>query len=186
MAVFDISWQQYAMLFELLFIGAVLYNFRTFIMERVYGHRFKKWLILDTGEYGHAILNKSLNEWKILGQKRSVAYNSIQRGWVFYYHDNAENVKLVQTKLENDDSKWTTICTTEEFNTVNQTKIFQMLLYVMEKNWIMIIAGLVVVSIVVSGYGIYMHQQQQGYLDYIVWRVNQTAVQKTGDIVVNR
>lgn len=186
MAVFEISWQQYAMIFEILFILAVVYNYRVFIQERIYGHRFKKWLILDTGEFGHAILNKSLNEWEILGQKRSVAYTSIQRGWVFYYHDNAENVNLVQTKLENDDSKWTTLCTTEEFNTVNQTKIFQMLLFVLEKNWIMIIAGLVVVSIVVSGYGIYMNQQQQSYLDFIAWRVNQTAAQTSGDIVVRQ
>ncbi len=176
----DVTWQQLAMIYEGLFILMFIYAFREFIISKIYGVKFKRWLILDTGESGYSILNKSLNEWKIQGQKRSVSYSNLLRGWAFYTHDNAENLKMV--KPESDDSKWTYYCNTDEYNSNTQTRIFQMLLFVLEKNYILIILGLVVLSIAVTGYGIYLNNQQQSYLEYIAWRVNQTVVQHGGDI----
>ena len=175
------EWQQYAMLFELLFVVSVIYNFRETIIEKYYGVRFKRWLIIDTGQSGYTILNKALNSCNIMKTPRSVAYDNIQRGWLYYTHDCAENLKIV-----NDNTQWTTYCNTEEFNTVNQTKIFQMLLYVMEKNWIVIIAILVGVSIAVSGYVAYTQHNQQQYFDYIVYQLNQTQSTHGADIIVNR
>lgn len=173
----DVTWQQMSMIYELLFIIMFLYAFREFILSKIWGVRFKRWLILDTGESGYGELNKSLTEWKVQGQKRSVNYNNLFHGWAFYTHDNAENLKI-----ENDAGKWKYYCNTDEYNSNTNTRIFQMLLFVLEKNYILIILALVVISIAVTGYGIYLNNQQQSYLEYIAWRVNQTAVQSGADI----
>jgi len=177
-----LEWMHIAWIYEILFLLTLFYALRELIQEKIYGVRFKRWLIIDTGQYGYALLNKALNEWTILGQKRAVAFENIQRGWVFYTHDNAENLTLEPVKIENDYTKYTAYCNTEEYNTNLQTKIFQMLLYINEKKWLVIITMIVAVSFIVGIYGAYMTFKQQELVNYIAGQVTQP----TGDIVVIR
>lgn len=177
-----LDWFQISLIWEALFIISVLYGARKIILSRIYGIRFKQWLILDTGESGYGILNKTLNEWDILGQKRSVAYDRIYKGWLFYTHDNAENLTLKQISMEYDYyPAYTAYCNTEEYNTNMKTKIFQMLLYVLEKNYIIMILFGVIIAIVIAAYGVYQSNQEKEILQWVVWKLNQT--QQTGAYV---
>lgn len=178
----QLEWMHIAWIYESLFILTLIYALRELIQEKLNGVRFKRWLIIDTGQSGYGILNKSLNEWKVMGQKRSVAFENIQRGWVFYTHDNAENLKLEQVKIDNDYSKYTAYCNTDEFNTTVNTKVFQMLLYIAEKGLLNIIIVIAALGLAASIFGAYTIYQQQGTINYIASRLSQQA----GDIIVNK
>ena len=178
----EITWQNIAQVYQFLFLLALLYNFREKIQKEAYGSRYKHWLILDTGESGYGILNKARNEWKVLGQKRSVAYENIMKEWVFYTHDNAENLKLEQVTIKDEPTKYTAYCNTEEYNTNTQTMVFKQLLYIAEKNWLIIITVIAAIGLSVSIYAAYSLHNQQQYLDYLV----QQVAQKAGDMSVSK
>lgn len=176
----NLEWMHIAWIYEILFILTLLFTLRELIQEKIYGVRFKRWLIIDTGQSGYAILNKALNEWTIMGQKRAVAFENIQRGWVYYTHDNAENLRLDQVKIDNEYPKYTAYCNTEEYNSNLNTKVFQMLLYIAEKRLLSVIVILIGLCLAASVFGAYTAYQQQSQISYIVSRVSSSV----GDIVV--
>ncbi len=169
--MYEITWMQLAWIFETMFILSVVYSIREILLQRIYGVRFKRWVEIDTGRHGYAILDKTLTNCKILGSTKTVNRANIVMGIMYFEHDNAENLKL-----ENAPGKWQYYCNSDEFDTVFKNQLLKQLLYIFEKNYILIILVLVVVAIAISGYNMYLIRQQQQLTDFIAWKVNQTYV----------
>lgn len=167
----ELTWMQLSWIFETMLIFSIIYSSREILLQRIYGVRFKRWVEVDTGRQGYVILDKTLTSCKILGSIKSVNRANIVNGIMYFVRDNAENLKL-----ENAETKWEYYCNSDEFDTVFKNQLLKQLLYIFEKNYIMIILVLVVVAIAISGYNIYLTRQEQQALDWIAWKVNQTYV----------
>lgn len=168
---YELTWMQLAWLFEILFILSIVYAIREILLERIYGARFKRWIEIDTGRHGYVILDKTLTNCRILGQTRTVNRANIEKGFMYFVLDCTENLKLEDAK-----EKWQYYCNSDEFDTVFKNQLLRQLMYVLEKNYILIILVLVIVGIAISGYNIYLQRQQQQVIEWIAWKVNQTYV----------
>jgi hypothetical protein len=164
------EWYQIAMLFEFMFIGAIMYSFREQIISRIYGVRYKRWIELDTGRYGYTILDKSLDHCKIMGQTKTISRKNILHGILYFVNDNVENLKL-----EPDNNKWLAYCNSEEFDTVYKNKLLEQLMLIMERNWIIMILIVSIITLGMVGYMAYMMNQYAGQLTYLVGKVNEYA-----------
>ncbi len=165
----DVSWQFMATLFEMLFIGAIAYSLREQIISKIYGVRYKKYIEIDTGRQGYTILDKALNSCSIMGMTKSVNRANIKHNVLYFVSDNAENLAIEDAK-----DKWQYYCNSEEFDTVYKNKLLQQLLFVLEKNLILIIIVLVGISIAVGIYNAYTDYQMQPKIDFIAGMVNST------------
>lgn len=180
---FEISWMQLAWLYETLFILAVFFAFREVILERIYGVRFKRWIEIDTGRHGYIILDKALNSAKIMGTTRTIAQENILKGFIYYIRDCVENLKLESASF--DRKKWQYYCNTEEFDTVSKNQLLRQLLYVLEKNYIVAILILVVITLAVSAYSVYQIHQQQAAIGYLIQKIGEinAAAGQTGSVI---
>lgn len=175
----ELTWMHLAWIFEILFILSVVYSIREILLQRIYGVRFKRWVEIDTGRYGYAILDKTLTNCKVLGAIKTVNRANIVNGFMYFVRDNVENLKL-----EDAEGKWEYYCNSDEFDTVFKNQLLKQLLYIFEKNYILIILVLVIVAIAISGYNTYITRQQQQLIDFIAWKVNQTYVPAAAGTVI--
>ena len=163
------EWFQIAMIYETLFIVTLLYSMRETIKEKIYGVRYKLWLEIDTGRFGSTVLDKALNHCGVMGKEKGVNRENILHNWLFYRSDCAENLKI-----ENDDSKYTAYCNSEEFDTVYKNSVIKSMMYIMESKTILLILVLVGLALAGEIYLIYSGQQDRAVLDWVAWKVNQT------------
>jgi len=158
-------------LVETLLILTLIYAFRELIISKIYGKRFQRWVILDTGEQGYSITNRALNLMQVAGRERTISRKNILKGICYYVDDCVENIIITSTDYD----RYTAYCNTDEFTTVLHTKLLQMLLYIFEKNLIMIAIVIGVLTLAIAGYTVYLVHNQSVKLDFIVYEVNKSA-----------
>lgn len=151
-------------------IAAVLYAIRETLAERIWGVRFKRWIEIDTGRRGFVQLDKALNSCTIRGMKKSVNRANIKANTLYFVSDVAENLKVEDAK---NDYKF--YMNSEEFDTVYKNKLLQTLMLSLQNNWLMIILVLALIAVVLSGYNTYEMSKMTNNIDFIAWKVNQTA-----------
>lgn len=165
-----VSWQQLAVLMEMLFIAAMIFAFRETIISRMYGVRYKRWQEIDTGRMGYTILSKGLNSCKINGMIKSVNRANIKNGVMYFVSDVAENLKAEDAR-----DKYQFYMNSEEFDTVYKNNLLRQLMLSLQSNMITILMVLVFIAIVIEIYNAYTLSQMMPKLDYVVWRVNQSG-----------
>lgn len=166
-----LTFEGLAYLLEFCVIAIALYAFREQIASKMYGIRYKRFIVIDTGAQGYVILDKSLNSCTINGMKKTVNRANIQHNIIYYSSDCAENLKV-----EDMQGRYECYVNSEEFDTVYKNKLLQTLMLSLQNNMLIIITLLVFVSIALGVYYVYTMQDQMAKIDYIVWRVNQTYV----------
>lgn len=135
----------------ILLLGLLIGLSKEKILNSIYGIRYKKYVEIDTGRYGDCILSKNLDSVKIHEQVKSVNLKNRIGNILIFSEDIAENLKC-----EYDNGKALFYMNSNEFDNLYKNKILEQLMYIKEKNLIMIILILSGIGIALNIYNSYI------------------------------
>lgn len=109
------------------------------IKKSLFKKRMIDCVVVDTGELGKIVFKKDFSTGKFKGIERVYNKERVYNGVIYYESDNVEPLSI-----EKAINKYQFYCNTNEFDTITNNRLLEKLMYVKEKN-------LLIIALVLSG-----------------------------------